>query len=195
MNKEDLKNAICNNDIEFLKRNKSRYLINECFEDEDNDTLLLYSISDASTEIYKFFLEENADIHLSNDLGENVIHAIVYSGDVERLKYFTNKYSIDINHRAKDGATPLLLAISLKRIKLAEFLMKLGADVNIPDNDGIAPIHIASQGNNKKILNELLKNQADPFLKTEKGNLPLALAVNNGNYEIVKILYEKTFGN
>ena len=195
IDKESLKDAICNDNFEFLEKHKSNYLIDERFEDEDNDTLLLYSISDESSKTYKFFLKENANIHLTNDFGEGIIHSVVYSGDLKRLKDITKNYSININHKAKDGVTPLLLSISLKKKKLAEYLIMLGADVNLADENGIAPIHLVSQDNDKKFLKLLVENGSDVFFKTKKGNLPLALAVNNGNYDIVTFLYKKTFGS
>ena len=82
---EDLKNAIACNDFDFLKRNKHKYDINHRFSEEDNDTLLLYSISDKGSSTYKFFLENGADISFVNDEGESIIHSIVYSGLSERL--------------------------------------------------------------------------------------------------------------
>lgn len=53
---EKLKNAICNNDLEFLKQNVNNFFIDYCFKDEDNDTLLSYAISDPDSDVYTFFL-------------------------------------------------------------------------------------------------------------------------------------------
>ncbi|QRE04876.1 ankyrin repeat domain-containing protein [Flavobacterium psychrophilum] len=191
--KENLKNAICNNDILFLEKNINSYSINYRFEDEDNDTLLLYSISDSSSETFNFLLNNGADINLLNDEGEGILHAIVFSGDIVRLKKIMSQYKPNINLQSKDGATPLLLAISLGKFEIAKFLINSKADVNITDNEGISPLHLIAQTQNIDLVNLLLQNGADIFLKTANGNLALALAVNNGNFDIIETIYNKMY--
>lgn len=190
--KEGLKNAICVNDVAFIEENISNFSINERFEDEDNDTLLLFAISDSSSLAYKCLLKIGADVTLVNDEGEGILHGIVYSGDHIRLIEVMDKYKININHRSYDGATPLLLAVSLGRIDIALTLIEYGADVNVSDNEGISSLHLAGQIPNVNLLNSLLDHGADVFVKTNQGNLALALAVNSGHIENIKILYQKT---
>ena len=195
--KEKLKNAICKNDIGFIKRYKNQFSINERFEDEDNDTLLLYSISDYGSNMYSYFMENGADIALKNDEGENLIHSIIYSGDEKRLELIKKAYPSGmkamINARSKDGVTPLLLAISLENFDLANKLISYGADVNIGDNDGVTPIHLAAQYSNSMFVSNLLDNGANFRIKTKIGNYPLALAVNADRDDVVKLLYSKTY--
>jgi len=190
---EKLKNAICKNDIFFLESNKTKYYIDDRFEDEDNDTLLLYAISDGLSDAYKYFLEKGSDPNLLNNEGEGILHAIVFSDNNVRLKEVLANYKLDINHQSNDGATPLLLAVSLERNDMILSLVEYGANVNIADNNGITPLHLAAQQPYLNIVNCLLENGADVSVKTKQGNLPLALAVNSNNREIIKILYEKAF--
>lgn len=189
--KEDLKDAICNEDIGFLQMNEKKYSVNERFEDENNDTLLLYSLSDSKSKAYKYFLKNNADSTLLNDDGENVIHSIVYSGDPERLPDFLSEGNI--NHQSKDGTTPLLLAIALEKDTIAHLLIEHGADVNIADHEGNAPIHIAAHLGKIDLVSVLVDKGANVLAKTKKGNLPLALAVNAGHDDVVKYLFRKTY--
>jgi FOG: Ankyrin repeat len=143
--KDKLKSAICNNDIEFLNQNREKYSIDDRFDDEDDNTLLLYSISDSKSCVYEYFLKNNADVYLLNNEGENILHAIVYSGDSRRLEKVMYNYKIDIDFQANDSSTPLLLAISLEHFKMADLLIKYGANVNIADVDGITPLHLSVQ--------------------------------------------------
>ena len=136
-----LKDAICNNDIDFLEKNKNLYSIDTRFENEGNDTLLLYSISYEKSNVYKYLLHNNANFNLLNDDEENIIHAIVFSGDIKRLKEIIENYDVNINHKSKDGSTPLLLAISLEKINIAELLINYGADVNIKDENVMEIFH------------------------------------------------------
>jgi len=191
--KEQLKDAICSNDIDFLEKNRDRYSINERFEDENNDTLLLYSISDKSSLIYQYFLKNNANLFLINNANENIIHAIVYSNCTNRLLEVIDKVGLIINDKDSSGATPLLLSISLGYFEMAKLLIENGANVNICDNEGIYPIHIASQFGSLDFIKILLKNGAYLNLKTKKGNYPFALAVNADNYQVVKFLYNEIY--
>jgi ankyrin repeat protein len=189
--KEELKDAICNDDIAFLKKNRGKYTIDERFPDEDNDTLLLYSISDPGSNSYEYFLENNADVTLVNDLGENVIHSIVFSGDKERMLRLLNKDNI--NHQSKDGSTPLYLAILIEKYEMAQILIKGGADVNIPNYEKDSPIHLACYFGNMQMVQELVNSRANLFAKNDNGNLPFALAVNKGHDDIVRFLYKKIY--
>lgn len=193
MFKEQLKNAICNNDLDFLKKYRDKYSIDERFEDEDNDTLLLYSISDQKSFAYKFFLDNDSDITLVNDEKENVLHAIVYSGVEQRLVEFLDNHCIDLNGCAVDGATPLLLAISLDHIGMAKILIQKGADVNIGDIDGITPVHLAAQSGCLDLIIDLVEKGANYLAKTKNGNYPLALAINGDHVDVVKFLYDRVY--
>ena len=187
--KDRLKNAICNNDIDFFKKHKEQYSINERFEDEEGDTLLLYSISFPNSTIYDFFLNNGAEIELKNDEGEGILHAIVYSGIKDRLVEFLANYSVDLNTVTNEGVTPLLLSIALNHFDMAYVLLQHGADATIGDLDGVTPLHIAVQHTDVDLVKYLVEKGADLWAKTAKGNYPLALAVNAKQEEVVRFLY------
>lgn len=192
---EQLKNAIANSDFHFLEMNRHKYDIDHRFSDEDNDTLLLYSISDNGSRAYSFFLNNGADITLVNDEGEGVVHSIVYSGIVDRLIEIMNMpCCVDIlNQQRKDGTSPLLLSVFLEKEEIFDTLIKLGANVDLPDETGNAPIHPACFSGNKKMVFKLVEKEANLHVKTKKGNYPLALAVNGDHDEIVKYLFDKIY--
>jgi ankyrin repeat protein len=191
--KEALKNAICNEDIAFLEENRNNYSINERLEDENNDTLLLYALSDSGSNTYRYFLKNGVDINLLNDEGENVVHSIAYSGKAERLEGVLNQ--ANMNHQSNDGTTPLILAVALDKTEIARYLMNYGADVNIPDHENNTALHIACHLGNLELVNLLVDKGAKLLVKTKKGNFPLALAVNAGHDEIVKFLFDKIYNS
>jgi ankyrin repeat protein len=190
---ELLKDAIACNDFYFLETNSDKYDINHRFADEENDTLLLYSISDAGSNTYSLFIKNGADITLVNDEGEGIVHAIVYSGIENRLVEFLKTYKDNINVRTHDGVTPLLLAISINNIEMAKILIDEGADVNIGDIEGVTPLHLAAQQEDVDLVAMLLNKGADIRQKTKRGNYPLALAVNGDYDEIAKYLFSKMY--
>ncbi|MDR0893415.1 MAG: ankyrin repeat domain-containing protein [Mediterranea sp.] len=194
---ECLKDAIACNDIEFLEKNKDMYDIDHRFKDEDNDSLLLYSISDKESYAYKFLIERGANIALTNELGEGIMHAIVFSGDVERLEYIVKIFPHSIamiNDRSNDGTTPLLLATLLGKDEIFQALIDMNADISLPDNENNAPIHMACWDGNINMVKRLVDSGVNLHVKTERGNYPLALAVNGDHDDIVKYLYGIIYG-
>lgn len=188
--KEEIKNAICNNDLNFLIKNRSKYIIDERFEDEDNDTLLLYSISDSESNVFSYFLENGADYKLKNDLGENIVHAMIFAGKLERLDNILSRYKdINIDSQTLDGATPLLLAISLDKYHIAKYLINKGANIFLSDEDGLTPFHLAVQCSDLELVRLLVDKGAKLRQKTNKGNAPLALAANADNKDTIQYLF------
>jgi ankyrin repeat protein len=193
---DKIQDAICNNDIRYIKYFIETYGVDYRFLDDDNDSLISFAISDGGSNSYKTILDFNPDLNYVNDLGETIFHSVVYSNIVSRLYEIINKgiNVSELNNYSNDGVTPLLLSISIQKFEIALELVKLGADVNIPDEIGVSPLHCACMFDNLEIVRELIEHGSDLNQKTEKGNLPLALAVNNGNSEIIKYIYDKQFG-
>ena len=54
---EFLKDALTANDVVWLKEHEAEFDIDYRFKDCDNDTLLLYAISDAGSEVYRYLLQ------------------------------------------------------------------------------------------------------------------------------------------
>ena len=190
---KELKEAITRNDIDFLEKNREQYDINHRFADADNDSLLLFAISDKDSEAYKFLLDNGADTTLINDEGEGIIHAIVFSGLPERLIEFIENSTFDINLRATDGTTPLLLSIAIKKYEMAKALIEAGADITIGDNENITPLSLASMFGNLETVKLLIEKGANQYVRTDKGHYPLALAINGDHEDVAKYLFGKFY--
>jgi len=192
---ESLKDALTTNDVVWLKEHEAEFDIDYRFKDCDNDTLLLYAISDAGSEVYRYLLQRGADVFAANDEGESVFHSIVYSGIPDRLdillKYRPETLRL-LNARTNEGVTPLLLAAMLEDYPVSKQLLTLGADVNLTDNTNNAPIHPACFMGNLDLVKLLVRHGADLHIKTDKGNLPLALAINAGHDHVAKYLLTYT---
>ena len=98
-----------------------------------------------------------------------------------------------IDGKAKDGTTPLLLAILLGHDDLASFLIDIKANINLCDNMDNAPIHMACYQGNLSLVQKLIAHGASIFRKTKKGNYPLALAVNEDKKDVVRYLVDKYY--
>lgn len=192
INIEALKNALCNNDINYLLEYENEYFIDERFIDENNDTLLMYSISDEGSDVYKFLIEKGANLGLYNNEGEGIVHAVIFSKKLDRVRLVATKSNINIQDNY--GITPLLLSCMLGFEDVALELLKLGANPTISDDKGLNPLHVAAQEGLYKVVIKLLEFKMSPFIKTKNGNLPIALAANAGQDDIVKLLYSDMYG-
>lgn len=193
--KERIKDALCRNDEGFFEKHLGKdFDLHDRFEDEDNDTLLHFALSDKGSDIYKYLLSKETIFNLVNDYGESLLHSIVYSGKSKRIDELMDKTSINIDQRTFEGITPLLLSVFLQEEDVFFHLISIGANVNIADNEGVYPIHYACQEGNMNMVKALVKNNADVLVKTNRGNYPLALAINNEHAEIVRYLYPMIYG-
>lgn len=202
---ENMLQALESGDLQYFKNNRHKYDINHRLsaEDFDADTLLLYSISDPNSELYAYFLQEGADVHLNNCLEENIFHALVFSGDTKRLDAVLRQdpsCAHKINEGEVDGFTPLHYAILFEERDFVDALIDLGADTNRTDHRGCSALHLAciipfkDPSDSLHIVKRLLERGADPLLKTKDGNYPLALAINKDLKLVYRYLWQHLKG-
>jgi len=75
------------------------------------------------------------------------------------------------------GDPPLVLAIRLGWLRLAELLLAGGADPNQRDAHGLTPLHVAAQLGREGALRVLIRYGASPALAAPDGQTPLGLAL------------------
>lgn len=84
-----------------------------------------------SREVCSALLDWKADVHTVNTtFGATCMQAICKRHDKPELIDLLHGAGADVNHRDKDGETPLLNAIFKKHTSIARRLIELGADVN-----------------------------------------------------------------
>lgn len=188
--KEELKDALCNNDLEFLLYHRYQYDIDERFGDENNDSLLLYSLSDKESQSYLFLLEQGADVSLVNDDGEGCYHAAVYADDVGRMKklYQYAPSNQLMNLRSHDGTTPLLLSIFLEHYESFLWLMESGASTILSNQDGVYPAHAVCMIEDRRFFRYLYEAGIDFNVATKTGVFPVGIAREDGLTDIVSVL-------
>jgi len=110
----------------------------------------------------------------------------------------------DLNVRDKNGYTPLLIALDLKKPELAKGLLAAGADVTLPykfKSITKYPITYAAYLGDAEIMKLILEKGADYSVETweidefsgdySKGFTPLLIAVMNNHLDCVKSLIDK----
>jgi ankyrin repeat protein len=104
------------------------------------------------------------------------------------------KNGADVNSRAPDGASPLIVVVraSPNPLPAMRILIENGADVNIQDNDGMTALIYSAlgdqlgmrkKGDPEKVIALLLDSGANPDLKNVKGKTALDFAVEMSKYE------------
>ena len=97
----------------------------------------------------------------------------------------------DVNHRTKDGLTPLHNAVQCNNLEYVRHLVDSRADILIRDDKGLSPLYYAVQQESLDIANYLIMCAGSFFSKYDKEWLtPLRKLVAQGNNELVRYLVE-----
>lgn len=96
------------------------------------------------------------------------------------------------NVHNSEGTTPLMIAISNKDIRMAQFLIAAGADVNqkVDDINGTTILMSTANDTDLEMLKLLLNNGADPDGMNNYGSTALIWAAHGGQTEAARTLIE-----
>ena len=123
-------------------------------QDQDGNTLLIYSIYNFNHDAVVMLLQRGANPNLSNDAGFSPIHLAANLNDDKAVKILV-QYGADINILDKTGSTPIMYAASSDNIKTIEYLLNHNANLDIINNNGMNIIDFAKSSSNKNILDYL----------------------------------------
>jgi|GEM_PF-5348093 len=96
----------------------------------------------------------------ANKAQENTLYKAIRSGNLNQIKNIIEKDPQLINIENELKESPLIYALSLNKLDIAEYLINNGADVNKVDINGISPLMISKERDYKKIINMLLEKGA-----------------------------------
>jgi Ankyrin repeats (3 copies)/Ankyrin repeat len=121
---------------------------------------------------------------------DELLFRIVGLSPINEIQDFVNKRNPNINYKAENGWTPLLVASANGRFDVVDYFLKKAADPNLSNKLGAAPLSYAAWYGNKAICSLLLKYGADVNQRDMDGATPLIRATINGHNSIVKLLLE-----
>lgn len=134
----------------------------------DLETPFYHACSLARSNMINLFLEyQNYDFDYVNAKGENLIFALIRSGNLNLLKRF---YNDDLKNTVNNmGDTYLHVAIQTNKEDVILYLLTLGLNVNVLNKLKESPLYIAIKENNYNVIKLLLKNGALTSFKDPNG--------------------------
>ena len=104
-------------------------------KDDGGMSLIGYAASTGSLEVVSALLPAIKDINAVDERNGNALFGAIYSDSIEILNLLAAR-GIDLNNQDSYGNTPLLYAIGLGQIAIAERLIELGAGTSIMNEKG-----------------------------------------------------------
>ena len=101
------------------------------------------------------------------------------------------KHGADLNHRDRDGWSPIHWAAEEGHLEIVRLLLDYGANSNAVSSYGTSPLHCAANGGHVSIVSLLLERVSDPLKTTCHGWTPLHHAAFMGRSQVVQRLLEE----
>eukprot|EP00118_Oscarella_pearsei_P009022 m.49460 g.49460 ORF g.49460 m.49460 type:complete len:1662 (+) comp33992_c0_seq1:255-5240(+) len=101
-------------------------------------------------------------------------------------------YESNLEHRTKDGCTPLMLAAREGHYDVAELILRHGGKVNTPSgSESNIPLTLACWKGHVEVVRLLLDQNSAIEHQNKAGCTPLMLAAREGHFETTKLLLSK----
>ncbi|MEM9389532.1 MAG: ankyrin repeat domain-containing protein [Bacteroidota bacterium] len=123
-----------------------------------------------------------------NEAPEMTIHAATFMGNLKAVEQHIAA-GTELNATDEYGSTPLIIAATFDKPKIAKALIKGGANMSATGGDGSTPLHTAAFMCRVEIVKALLANGADKNLRNNYGSTPLQSV--EANFADVKPIYEQ----
>jgi ankyrin repeat protein len=119
------------------------------------------------------------------------IQTAVKKGDLKMVQALLKENPNLVYSKDTNGCTPLCLAISAGKRKVAEFLLAKGSNVNAQDKSGNTPLILAAYDGAKDLVELLLANEANINATNNGGLTALHFAVYTHHINVVELLLAK----
>lgn len=137
----------------------------------------------------KQFIQQGGDANLAEpERGETLLMISIRENSHKVFDFLLQHPKVNLDQRAKNGDTAIMLAAYLEQKKVVQDLINAGAQVN---QMGWTALHYAAVVGNHKIMTLLLEHHAYIDAETPNKTTPLMLAARRGEMVAVKLLIDQ----
>jgi uncharacterized protein len=116
------------------------------------------------------------------------LHDAARDGDLEQVRKLIGQ-GADIDERARNAETALMIAALADEAAVAEFLLAQGADVMARNEGGLTPLHAAAYAGSAEVVQLLLDHRAELEDRANfSGATPLMLAAEENRVAVAELL-------
>ena len=158
--------------------------------DRTHETSLHLAARYARADAAKRLLDAGADCNAEDATGRTPLHTAIASDARGVFEILLRNRSTNLNARANDGTTPLILAARLANEGMLDQLVMSECDLNLADDCGKTALHWGASVNNVDGVRVLLQNGANRDAQNHREETPLFLAAREGSFQCARLLLE-----
>eukprot|EP00731_Ephydatia_muelleri_P012188 Em0006g1082a len=152
---------------------------------------LMFAALGGHTQVAELLLLHGAQVNTPSGSNNDIpLTSACWKGHHDVVKLLLEHRS-NIEHRTKDGCTPLMLAAREGHLTVAELLLLHGAQVNVPSgSENNIPLTLACWKGHRNVVELLLRNHSNIEHQNKAGCTPLMLAAREGHREATQLLLD-----
>ncbi|XP_046343526.2 serine/threonine-protein phosphatase 6 regulatory ankyrin repeat subunit B-like isoform X2 [Haliotis rufescens] len=151
-------------------------------------TPIMCSASSGKKNTFDLLLSRKADINLTDDDNNSLLHVACQSDDTSILEHLLTH--LDINRPGKHGWTPVMKAAVNGRKDVFDLLVEEKVNLELTDDIGNNLLHLACHGGNASIVKYLLP-QFNINSRGGNGWTPVMYAAVNGDSDVFRLLVSR----
>lgn len=155
-------------------------------------TPLMFAALGGHTDVARKLLERDARVNVPSGSNNDIpLTSACWKGHHEVVKLLL-EFKSNIEHRTKDGCTPLMLAAREGHYSVAKLILDSNAEVNVPSgSENNIPLTLACWKGHTKVVELLLEHKSNIEHRNKAGCTPLMLASREGHVETTCLLLNK----
>ncbi|OPB45528.1 hypothetical protein A0O28_0077380 [Trichoderma guizhouense] len=159
-------------------------------KDLEGDTPLSLATKMRQREVVEELLEKKASPKKYNKLGDTALHIAIRNADEFIVRLIAAAEDVNLEARAKNSFTPLLLAADCGHLVILKHLLSRGAEMNVRAVNDITPLHLAAEKGHVAVAEFLIQNGAEIDYLGNATSRPFHLAAEAGHVALVKMLLQ-----
>ena len=157
-------------------------------KDSDDCTPALLSPFSGSLDIVKY-MDDKGDLTSVSKNGYNVLHFAAWQGQLDILRYLTERFPDLLKNKNNRGKHPIILIGMSGSVEAVEYMISNNCNILDIDNNGRIILHDACRGDKLTLVKHLVENYpALLTMRDDEGLTPLHHAGLSGSVELVNYL-------